>query len=87
MGMFLFQGIVFTYFARRGYQKKAVFQEPVVKTCQKGKFVTYGYHSVQFLCIGLYFLRIFSRIRYQVKAKILDTGKEKVFCGLIPIQI
>ena len=34
-GCAIFQGIIFAYFARTGYQKKASFLEQVVKTCQK----------------------------------------------------
>ena len=41
-GCAVFQGIVFAYFSRAGYQKKANFLEPVVKTCQKRKFCYNG---------------------------------------------
>ena len=47
-------------FSRRVCQKKAIFLEPVVKICQKGKFVRLGYYPVQFLCFGAYFRRYFS---------------------------
>ena len=41
-GCAVFQGIVFAYFSRTGYQKKANFLEQVVKTCQKRKFCYNG---------------------------------------------
>ena len=37
-------------FSRTGYQKKANLLEQVVKTCQRGNFVTTGYYLVKFLC-------------------------------------
>ena len=49
-GCAIFQGIVFAFFSRTGYQKKANFLEQVVKTCQKRKFFTTGYYLVKFLC-------------------------------------
>ena len=38
-GFVPFVGVSFSpNFSRAGYQKKAVFLEPVVETCQRGKF-------------------------------------------------
>ena len=37
-GCSVFQGIVLPIFSRTGYQKKATFLEPFIKTCQRGKF-------------------------------------------------
>ena len=36
--------------SRTGYQQKANFLEPVVKTCQKGKFVRSGCYLVKYSC-------------------------------------
>ena len=70
-----------------GYQKKAIFLKQVVKKhVNGGNFVSSGYYLAQFLCFGVYFSLIFSRIRYHLKAKILEPCK-KLFCGHIAVQI
>ena len=71
-----FSGYRFRFFSRTGYQKKAIFLEQVVKTCQKGKFVTSGYYLVPFLCFRVHFNRFFSRIGYHLKAKILELDEK-----------
>ena len=67
-----------------GYQKRAIFQEPVVKTRQKGTFVRSGYYLVQFLCFGFYFSPIFSGIGYHSKIQILEPSKNKNFSWAHP---
>ena len=69
-----------------GHQKKAIFLEPVVKTCQRGNFVRSGYYLVQFVCFGVYFSLIFSKIEYHLNAEIREPGKN-FFHGHIPVQI
>ena len=57
-----------------GYQMKAIFLQPVLKTCQTGNFVRSCHYLVQFLCFGVYYSWVFSRIGYHLKAKILALG-------------
>ena len=55
-------------FSRRVCQKKAIFLEPVVKTCQKGKFVKSGYYLVQFCVLEHTFTDIFQdRVSFEGK--------------------
>ena len=86
-GCAVFQGIVFAYFSRTGYQKKANFLEQVVITCQKR---TFCYNRLLFRQIFV-FLSIlftdFSRTGYHLKVKILEQGEKIFFHGHIPIQI
>ena len=35
-------------FSRTGYQKKAIFLQPVVKTCQKRNFVTLDFRLLEY---------------------------------------
>ena len=54
-------------FSRRGYQKRAIFLEPAVKICQKGKFCWMGLlFSPIFLFWGI-LLTDFSGIGYHLK--------------------
>ena len=65
---------------------KAIFLEQVVKKrVTGGNFVGSGYHLAQFLCFGVCFSLIFSKIRFHLKAKILEPCK-KTFCGYIAMQ-
>ena len=73
----LFSGYHFHLSFLMGYQKKAIFLKQVVKKHVKGgNFVGLGYYLAQFLCFGVYFSLIFSRIRYHLKAKILEPCKK-----------
>ena len=64
--------------SRTGHQKKAIFLEPIVKACQKGKiFVDRVITLSRFLCFGVYFSTIIFRIRHYLKAMIPEPGKEK----------
>ena len=59
-GCAVFQGIVFAYFSRTGYQKKANFLEQVVKTCQKRKFCYNGLSfSPIFVSLSILFIDFF----------------------------
>ena len=57
--------------------------EPVVK---RGHFVRSVYNLVRYLYFGLYFSPIFSRIGYQLQAKILEPDAKK-FSWEHPLQI
>ena len=84
-GCAVFQSIVFTHFFYNRLSKKAVFLEPVVKMCHRGKFCQFGLlFLVQFLCFGVFSSPIFSGIGYHLK--ILEPGT-KTFRGHIPVQI
>ena len=69
-----------------GCQKKAIFLELVVKTCQRENFVEWSYYLIQFLCFGGCFSPIFSRIRFHLKANILESGEIKFFLGTSPYK-
>ena len=74
-------------FSRTGYQKKVIFLELVVKTCQKGNFVRSAHYLVQFLCFGVNFHQFFLEIVYHFQAKTLEPGEGRIFRGHIPVQI
>ena len=46
-------------FPRIGYQKKANFLAQVVKTCQRGNYVTMGDYLLKFLCFEYTFYQLF----------------------------
>ena len=59
-----------------GYQKKAILLEPVVKTCQKGNLRAWVVVLSNFCVLESAFHRLFSRIEYHLKAKVLEPGKK-----------
>ena len=69
-----------------GYQRKVVFQEPVVKACQKGNFLYRVIIKFNFCALEYTFNRFFLESGYHLKGKILEPG-EKHFHGHIPVQI
>ena len=84
-GCEVFQGIVFAYFSNKGYQKKALFLEQLIKTYQKRKFCYIGLLFSPIFVIWSILFTDFSRTEYHWQAKILEQGT-RIVPGHIPVQ-
>ena len=80
-GELFFRVLFWPIFLERGTKRRQFFWSPFSKHFNLGNFVRSVYYLVQFLCFGVYFSPILSRIGYHLKAKILEPGK-KISTGI-----